>query len=142
MIAGAGISIAGLRAIAQTLAEECERQVDQLGPAAADAFRAVLTCRAIVAVIDLHNAAQPLPSTAQVPERIKRVIDDYVLLGHRPGDCMMAILANDLRAAYSRADVEHVAAMPAIMLYLRSSIPAACWGSYDEVNAWIRRPRS
>lgn len=138
------ISIAGLRAIAQSLADESEHQVDELGPAAADAFRGLLACRAIVAVIDLHNAANPLPrhSSAEVPARIRKAIDDYVDHGLRPGDCLVAVLSNDMRAAFARADAEYVVAMPAIMMHLNSSVPVACWGTPDAVHAWIRRPRS
>jgi hypothetical protein len=57
------------------------------------------------------------------------------------GRCVSAILAGDLFSAYARADPETRDAMPAIVAYIHSRLPAACYGSEGQVERWIARPR-
>jgi hypothetical protein len=138
----ARVDIATLRAVAQSIVDECNHQVDELGPAAHRAVLDRATCRAIIAVIDLADTWPPSPSIDAIPERIRRALDSYQHAGLRPGDCLYAVLTNDLRRAFAFADVEVAASMPAIMLYVNSRLPCECWGSQPIVEAWLRRPRS
>lgn len=136
------VDIAALRAVAQSIAEECDRQVDEVGPAAHRAVLDGLTCRIIIAVIDMRNTWPPSVGAEALPPRIKRALDEYAQHGIRTGDCLYAVLCNDLRGAFSRADPEVTAAMPAIVAYINSVLPCGCWGSVPAVESWIRRPRS
>lgn len=160
------MTIAGLRAIAQSIADECEHQIDELGPAGLEAVGTRVRCLTVVAVLDseperltaiarLAFRLSPLDGLAMdrlaqaqvdgavaVPERIKGAIDRYVSAGLRPGDCVYAVLSNDMRVAFARADAEVVAAMPAILRYLNACVPCACWGSPEAVAAWIAKCRA
>ena len=138
----ARVDIAALRAVAESIVDECNHQVDELGPAAHRAVLDRATCRAIIAVIDLANTWPPTPGPEAIPPRIRQSLDDYNRLGLRPGDCLYGVLANDLRRAFTFADPEVAAAMSAIVLYVNSCLPNACWGSVERVEAWIRRPRT
>lgn len=162
------LTIAGLRAIAQSIADECEHQIDELGPAGLEAVGTRVRCLTVVAVLDsaperltaiakvafrlsaldglamdsLAQAQAHVAGAVAVPERIKGAIDRYVSAGLRPGDCVYAVLSNDLRVAFARADAEVVAAMPAILRYLNACVPCACWGSPEAVAAWIAKCRA
>lgn len=136
------MTISGLRAIAQGIAEDCDAQVDELGPAAYEAVLTRATARAVIAVIDIHDTWPANVTAAALPPRIKRALDDYAANGLRTGDCLYAVLTNDLRLAFARADAEVSRAMPAILTYITSNLPASSWGTVELVEAWIRRPRS
>lgn len=74
-----------------------------------------------------------------IPERIKNMIDRYVDNGISGGGCLDAILSNNLREAFGRADEEARERMFDIVRYLYNNVPAACWGSPDLVANWMRR---
>ena len=142
MMGTPSLTIAGLRAIAQSIADEAQHQIDGagVGPLADAAYLELATCHAVIAVIDLYGAAsQRAPG---IPPRLKRSLDDYAAFGLRTGDCLYAVLTNNMRAAFMRADAETAAAMPAIMTYVCCSLPAECWGDVAAVEAWIRKVRS
>jgi hypothetical protein len=136
------VDIAALRAVAQSIAEDCDRLVDEVGPAAHRAVLDGMTCRIIIGVIDMRNTWPPSVGAEALPPRIKRALDDYALLGLRTGDCLYAVLCNDLRGAFARADPEVTAAMPAIVAYVNSVLPCVCWGSIEAVESWIRKAMS
>ena len=74
-----------------------------------------------------------------IPERIKGMIDRYVEHGISGGSCLDAILSNNLRESFSRADEEVSACMFEIVKYLYTAVPAACWGSPDLMEKWMRQ---
>jgi hypothetical protein len=55
-----------------------------------------------------------------------------------PGGFLLAVLSNDLMAAFSRADERNIAAMFDIVYYIYNKIPAACWGSPERVREWLQ----
>jgi len=67
-------------------------------------------------------------------------IDEYVLHHRDPGDFLQAVLANDLREAFGRADDENRYAMFDIVAYCWNNIPASAWGSWDTVRRWLKEP--
>jgi len=69
-------------------------------------------------------------------QRLHDAIARWVADGKRPGDFLQAVLENDLKNAVGRADDEHIVNLPAIVAYLYNHLPAICWGSPEEVNAW------
>lgn len=136
------VDIAALRAVAVSIAEECDHQIIEVGPAA---YRAVLdgmTARLIIAVIDMRNTWPPDVGPEAVPPRLKRSLDDYAMHGLRTGDCLYAVLCNDLRMAFARADHEVAAAMPAILAYVNATLPCSSWGSAAAVEGWLRKNRA
>lgn len=87
------------------------------------------------------NAQPAVLSPDRVPPAIRLRLDMYATMRVGPGHCVAAILAGDLYGAFARADPETRDAMPAIVAYIHSQLPAACHGSEDAVERWIARPR-
>jgi hypothetical protein len=61
----------------------------------------------------------------------------YLLAGIEPGGFLVAVLANDLRAAVQRADPINQHALAAHIDFLCTAAPAAAWGSYAHVQGWV-----
>lgn len=80
---------------------------------------------------DLH----PL-DPARIPPAIRAGLARYANAGIRPGDCMYAVLAGDLFAAWARADPDTWEAMPAILTFIINDLGAPC-GDYLVVDRWI-----
>jgi hypothetical protein len=55
-----------------------------------------------------------------------------------PGDCLRAILANDLSGAIGRADPETTVALGHIVKWLYNYAPSRCWGSAEKMMAWVQ----
>lgn len=68
---------------------------------------------------------------------IQNNIDNYVTRHIDPGDFLQAVLANDLREAFGRADEENRYAMFDIVAYCWNNIPSNCWGSWPIVRAHL-----
>ena len=76
---------------------------------------------------DIYRAPQ------RTLDGIRRYVNDRI----PPGHFLTAVLSNDLRGAFSRADDENRAAMFAIVSYCYNEIPGACWGSPEAVGEWL-----
>ena len=74
-------------------------------------------------------------------EYTKAGIDKYVRDGTPPGDFLYAVLCNDLKESFGRADLENRRDMFDIVVYLYSNAPSACWGSPEKVASWIEFKR-
>ena len=68
---------------------------------------------------------------------IKEAIDRYVQHGIQPGDFLRAVLSNDLKGSFARADEDNRRDLFAIVGYMYNHTPSACQGSPDRVDAWI-----
>jgi len=73
-----------------------------------------------------------------VPQHTLEGLNRYVTEGIPPGSFLTAVLSNDLKNAFGQADDMNIANMFAIVKHCYSNIPAACWGSPEDVEAWIR----
>ena len=76
------------------------------------------------------------------PVHILASINRYVEHGLRPGSFVMAVLSNDLAAAFQTADDESHRGLRDILRYIRWEIPGTCWGSQAKVEAWLEIPGS
>lgn len=72
-----------------------------------------------------------------IPENTRWAIADYVIDGHRPGSFLCAVLSNDLKRSFERADRTNTRAVGAIVAFLYNHAPEACWGSEGRLEAWI-----
>ena len=72
-----------------------------------------------------------------IPDHLLAGLDDYVRDRMEVGHFLTALLTNDLRGAYERGDAVSVAALPALVLYCNSCLPAPAWGSPEKVKAWL-----
>jgi len=66
---------------------------------------------------------------------LKRYIEDQIPMG----GFMMSVLSNDLKEAFGRADIYNRAVMFEIVSWLWNEAPANCWGSPENVQAWLAR---
>lgn len=63
----------------------------------------------------------------------------YIENGFEPGSFLTALLSNDLRETFARADDLNATAVRTYVQYLYSYAPQGCWGSPDCVNAWLAK---
>lgn len=129
-----------LRAFAQGLLEERDHMVAEVGIAASG--REVERAQVAHELLQLLDALPPPTSPDRIPTAIRAGLDRYATGGIRTGRCLQSILAGDLFGAFARADAETMLAMPAIVAYIESQLPAGCHGSEEIVERWIARPRS
>ena len=72
-------------------------------------------------------------------EDIKASLDRYAQSGVPTGGFLRAVLANDLMDAMGRAYSENKYAIHEIASYVYNELPAECHGSYEKVDAWIKK---
>ena len=72
-----------------------------------------------------------------IPPATLAGITAYVEHHRPPGGFLRAVLENDLREAFGRADSENTRAMGEIVAYLYNHVPSLCWGSAAKVEAWL-----
>ncbi len=60
----------------------------------------------------------------------------WVEAGQLPGGFLQAVIANDLKGAYSTADVHNFPNIPAIIHWLWNHAPRDCWGSPEALRTW------
>lgn len=78
-----------------------------------------------------------------IPEGTREGIDLYVKYGECGQDSFLeALLSNDLKEAFGRADDHNLEALHAIVSYCCNHIPSICWGSPEKVRAWSEARRA
>lgn len=73
-----------------------------------------------------------------VPSHLVEPLALYIAFGIPPGDCLTAILANDLMEAFGRADEGTARGMRNICTFIYSYAPSGCHGSYETVEEYAR----
>ena len=76
---------------------------------------------------------------AKVPEHIQGAFDRWVSHGIHPGGFVTAVLENDLKGAFGRADAINLAHLQEIVMYCYWEIPSTCWGSPEKVATWSKQ---
>jgi hypothetical protein len=74
-----------------------------------------------------------------VKSSTKAGIDRYVAERVPTGSFIRAVLENNLREAFGRADDDNRADLFEIVCYCYNDIPAGCWGSPERVRRWLER---
>ena len=77
-----------------------------------------------------------------IPERMMGGLDRWIQHGIKPGDFLTAVLENNLRATFERADDKNSQNVPAYLAYLYNECPADSWGSKEKVAAWQEKKLS
>ncbi len=90
---------------------------------------------------DLMEDAKIRQDFSQIRQNIVEGINRFVLLHERKGHFITAVLSNDMREAFARADEENIRTMFQIVSYCHNEIPGVCWGSPEKVKAWLDVPR-
>ena len=73
-----------------------------------------------------------------IPEDIKQTLELYVNDKIPTGDFVRAVLANDLKGAFGRADMNNRYALFDIVAYVVNELPYTCRGSYERVDRWLK----
>jgi len=66
-------------------------------------------------------------------------ICNYINFGARVGSFLTALLANDLQKAVLKADDQNIKLLREYVQWLTFNAPTEAWGSYEKVNAWIKK---
>jgi hypothetical protein len=77
-----------------------------------------------------------------IPEITRESIDAWVESSRPVGGFLEAVLCNNLRESFARADLHNRAAMFDIVSYLYNECPSACWGSPSRYREWANREQS
>jgi len=72
-----------------------------------------------------------------IPDHMFGAVKRYIMQGIQPGSFLTAVICNDLREAFARADEENAAAMHGWIKFFYNYTPSGCWGSPDAYRSWI-----
>lgn len=84
---------------------------------------------------------RPNDGVCWLPPHLRDGMKGYLEHGWTPGDFLIAVLGNDLRAAVGRGDMVSLSFLPHIVIWLSMEAPFDAWGSANEVAEWIADPR-
>jgi hypothetical protein len=73
-----------------------------------------------------------------IPGHMHQPVKDYVMKGWRPGGFLAAALENDFKGAAGRADQSNQRALLEWAMFISNYMPAACQGSPEKVESWIK----
>jgi hypothetical protein len=80
---------------------------------------------------------ESIRGAAGIPPTTLEGILGYVTERRPPGHFLQAVLENNLREAFARADDSNAAAMRAIVGFLYNEVPSFVWGSPEKVSSWL-----
>lgn len=72
-----------------------------------------------------------------VPEHTAQGFANYVFKRVPPGGFVTAVLSNNMKEAFLRADAQNKAAMEEIVSFLYMAMPTTVWGSVEIVRAHL-----
>lgn len=81
----------------------------------------------------------PMADWDLIPSHMHGAVRRYVMHGIAPGQFLTAVLCNDLKEAFARADDDNTAAMLGWVRFMHNYMPANSQGSLDQFRAWLER---
>jgi hypothetical protein len=72
-----------------------------------------------------------------LPDYMVGAVKRYILHGIPPGSFLSAVICNDLREAFARADDENAENMRQWVQFFYNYAPSGCWGSPEKFSAWM-----
>lgn len=75
---------------------------------------------------------------SRLPAHMRGAAQRYVEKGIPPGSFLTAVLSNDFKGAFARADDANISAMRDWAMWLYNDAPCGCQGSPESVSAWIK----
>lgn len=72
----------------------------------------------------------------RLPRHMREGARLYIEHGVIPGRFLQAVICNDLRESFLRADDINIHRMSDIVSFFHSQAPARCWGSKERMMAW------
>ena len=79
---------------------------------------------------------------SRLPEHMQGPMRRYIENGIPPGSFLRAVLSNDLRAAFQRADDINGPRIRDFVVFLYNEAPRGCYGSPSAVNEWKGLPNA
>lgn len=76
---------------------------------------------------------------ALVPDYMQGAVVRYVMHGIAPGNFLTAVLCNDLKEAFARADDDNIYAMKGWVQFMYNYMPSNSHGSPELFRDWINR---
>lgn len=76
---------------------------------------------------------------AYLPEHMRDAMKMYLEHGVEPGGFLYAVLTNNLKEAFARADHINTQHLGNIVSYCMWEIPSDCWGSVEKVREYMNR---
>lgn len=74
-----------------------------------------------------------------LPEHMRDGARLYIERGIPGGSFMTAVFSNDFLGAFQKADGVNTLAMRAWAVFLRNQCPRDCYGSPEDVSAWVKQ---
>ncbi len=74
---------------------------------------------------------------SQIPQHMRAGLRRYLVQGVPPGGFLTALLSNDLKDTFVRADNENQRAVLTYVQFLYAHAPSGSWGSVENVSSWI-----
>lgn len=74
---------------------------------------------------------------SEIPEHIRGGIERYLTELRAPGDFLTAVITNDLRGAFARADEESLKALRLLNRWFYNRAPSSAHGSLDAMRRWL-----
>lgn len=72
-------------------------------------------------------------------EACRHGLHHYMLFGVMPGSFLQALLSNDLKGTFFRADSDNVRIVDKYLMLLYNHAPGGSWGSEKNFTAWVNR---
>lgn len=72
----------------------------------------------------------------RIPAHMHEGIIAYIETGRPIGGFLNALLSNDLKETFARADDQNGRCIREWVQYLYAYAPRGCWGSQERVDAW------
>lgn len=76
----------------------------------------------------------------RIPDHMMDALKRYTERGRRPGSFLCAVISNDLQSACENADDQNIHLIPAYVAWLYNEAPGGCWGSPEQLKAWLDKP--
>jgi len=73
-----------------------------------------------------------------LPEHLRGGVARYIEQGIKPGSFLTAIICNNLKDSFFRADNICLERMFDIIEFFNNEAPFRCWGSKEKMTEWIR----
>ena len=76
---------------------------------------------------------------SELPEGLASGMERYIEEGIQPGSFLTAVICNNLREAFARADDNNQKLMFDIVKWMYNEAPSHCWGSPALVLKWVQK---
>jgi hypothetical protein len=87
--------------------------------------------------LNLEATMESTMNDLGVPTHIRQGLIWYILYGIPPGGFLQAVIQNDLKMSFAKADHINQSRMFNIVNWMYNNAPHTCWGSSEACKEWI-----